>query len=177
MRGNHSVLLVMPIASGTIPACAGEPVEGKADPHFYGDYPRVCGGTLANLRRDWSAQGLSPRVRGNLCISCHQIATERTIPACAGEPRAHPRPERLRKDYPRVCGGTIISVEDRSSMMGLSPRVRGNQSHSALPASVRGTIPACAGEPLNASTKCCQTEDYPRVCGGTSIVSISSYSP
>src|SRR5690606_20067320 len=48
----------------------------------------------------------------------------------------------------RVCGGTIIDMDGYESVMGLSPRVRGNPLRRPL------TAPA--------------PWDYPRVCGGTS---------
>ncbi len=38
----------------------------------------------------------------------------------------------------------------------------------------RGTIPACAGEPLPQSLLFLQQKDYPRVCGGTRPVRVSS---
>ena len=51
--------------SGSIPACAGEPIECKPEPVGIGVYPRVCGGTPSSLNQYMPASGLSPRVRGN----------------------------------------------------------------------------------------------------------------
>ena len=56
---------------------------------------------------------------------------------------------------------------DISSLMGLSPRVRGNPAAVNVSASSSGSIPACAGEPEG--NRGCKTDNkvYPRVCGGT----------
>ena len=50
--------------------------------------------------------------------------------------------------YPRVCGGTGRAFLDGASILGLSPRVRGNQLNVQRVRVVIGSIPACAGEPL-----------------------------
>ena len=50
--------------------------------------------------------------------------------------------------YPRVCGGTRRTRRRLCSVGGLSPRVRGNPIRSQRLACGKGSIPACAGEPL-----------------------------
>ena len=125
------------------------------------------GGTARVAVMDIRQAGLSPRARGNRDRRRRVGLVARSIPACAGEPRARTRPARRGKVYPRVRGGTRSRAERQPSVCGLSPRARGN------PESIRPTnpksrsIPACAGEPslfrpVNAS----QTV-YPRVRGGT----------
>ena len=99
-----------PRSSGSIPACAGEPLRltsgcMSADERVY---PRVCGGTIPGQNSDRSA------------------ARQGSIPACAGEPSTQDfrschfggglsprvRGNRLASHdapcgvYPRVCGGT-----------------------------------------------------------------------
>ena len=97
-------------------------------------YPRVCGGTT-------DGQG--------------SVAFEETgsIPACAGEPTSGNLGNHLRKVrvYPRVCGGTMRRRMKPRSDNGLSPRVLGNHSRRRRGLHSRGSIPACAGEPL---TRC-----------------------
>ena len=69
--------------------------------------------------------------------------------------------------YPCVCGGTVAMVILAISLLGLSPRVRGNPANPPPPPMVLWSIPACAGEPA-AVLRCrkyCRV--YPRVCGGT----------
>ena len=54
-----------------------------------------------------------------------------------------------------------------SAMIGLSPRVRGNQSEFTGFGSFTGSIPACAGEPPSMPSWMKLETVYPRVCGGT----------
>ena len=62
-------------------------------------------------------------------------------------------------------------------MLGLSPRVRGNQLQQQLSAVVDGSIPACAGEPSRRWSSCLKRKVYPRVCGGTPQCGFSSRQP
>ena len=69
--------------------------------------------------------------------------------------------------YPRVCGGTGFALLARMAGMGLSPRVRGNPLSYQDWQIQRGSIPACAGEPMTTSPGAGASGVYPRVCGGT----------
>ena len=147
VRGNllHGVLRDAVVRS--IPACAGEPYRRRQLRRGYTVYPRVCGGTSA-----WSAiylatAGLSPRVRGNQRQAARRQGRPGSIPACAGEPTIPIIGVLSAKVYPRVCGGTRAQVMIPMSLLGLSPRVRGNP----MP---KRRIPL-------------PPEVYPRVCGGT----------
>ena len=72
--------------------------------------------------------------------------------------------------YPRVCGGTLMLLDEVAQWPGLSPRVRGNRpDHSDITLDMR-SIPACAGEPAFIYHACADIRVYPRVCGGTSTV-------
>ena len=107
----------------------------------------MCGGTPGNWAGGMSAGGLSPRVRGNLPYGPHRGIVRRSIPACAGEPRAYRHAAAPGQVYPRVCGGTADAPRLPLIPLGLSPRVRGN------PAKPRASAWPCWV--------------YPRVCGGT----------
>ena len=71
--------------------------------------------------------------------------------------------------YPRVCGGTPQFGGCPVMLSGLSPRVRGNHPTTTLGNDLRGSIPACAGEPSTSPTPTRKARVYPRVCGGTGI--------
>ena len=73
----------------------------------------------------------------------------RSIPACAGEPIFPRAVIALHRVYPRVCGGTGLWFLLRTFFSGLSPRVRGNRKEGWTPDNIDGSIPACAGEPVN----------------------------
>ena len=132
-------------------------------------YPRVCGGTEANIYIPKSGKGLSPRVRGNPAAASRASGRSRSIPACAGEPtRGMAQVNRL-EVYPRVCGGTNRRRHSIQPAGGLSPRVRGNQVDVENFGITAGSIPACAGEPPSRWVSTTRQKVYPRVCGGTSI--------
>ena len=71
-----------------------------------------------------------------------------SIPACAGEPDEYLRGALDQMVYPRVCGGTTERLTDLCKGAGLSPRVRGNPTSDFSKGQLRGSIPACAGEPI-----------------------------
>ena len=147
VRGNLFRAVARWTMCRSIPACAGEPAGGQFGQGVGRVYPRVCGGTAARAVRAGRGQGLSPRVRGNQPVISWLATMARSIPACAGEPR-RPRPRRCPSGvYPRVCGGTRCRPRYRSTKTGLSPRVRGNPINRSWAATVKGSIPACAGEP------------------------------
>ena len=151
----------------SIPACAGEPAMRASRSTVMVVYPRVCGGTGADRMSHQSACGLSPRVRGNQNAGRGSYATPGSIPACAGEPSHSLFHGGGGQVYPRVCGGTLVSIIASAAVPGLSPRVRGNRHRRVRRGGGVGSIPACAGEPpCGAGRRPCGGV-YPRVCGGT----------
>ena len=111
--------------------------------------------------------GLSPRVRGNRGHGAERSQPVGSIPACAGEPYEARLTINQIGVYPRVCGGTLAQAEAAVRDVGLSPRVRGNPGLGAIYRPVRGSIPACAGEPPRRRRWRSSSRVYPRVCGGT----------
>ena len=190
------------MASGSIPACAGEPPRRLCGAWQVSVYPRVCGGTVV-LTAVWrqfpglsprvrgtadgpravrKGRGLSPRVRGNPPDGRRRRQHRGSIPACAGEPtmaRISLPPGTV---YPRVCGGTEMLSDVFWGFPGLSPRVRGNQLGCHLEIFLLWSIPACAGEPYLRPRRQQLPAVYPRVCGGTvsaviSLVGVIGLSP
>ena len=173
VRGNRQAAPAVRPASGSIPACAGEPAGARDDlpsrhglsPRVRGNppgqpptsatarsIPRVCGGTPTPGDMSRRPRGLSPRVRGNHTLLLIAPPDVRSIPACAGEPECFGKCLHLFGVYPRVCGGTKRVGRGEISDRGLSPRVRGNPKRPAKRAACRRSIPACAGEPPGASS-------------------------
>ena len=167
VRGNRSQRMAQGESGRSIPACAGEPLILPAAASLFQVYPRVCGGTQIQIVRSGIVLGLSPRVRGNLHAGYRGLSPLRSIPACAGEPVLEDLREALVRVYPRVCGGTAFTADDAILNLGLSPRVRGNPSSVPRLWSRKGSIPACAGEPVSSAFASSAFEVYPRVCGGT----------
>ena len=167
VRGNPTFVLLLRAAYRSIPACAGEPAPVRADLLGRGVYPRVCGGTERPPAMPACARGLSPRVRGNHRRQECQRHPGRSIPACAGEPGRACHTPTSRGVYPRVCGGTAGRIYAALHDAGLSPRVRGNHATPDRQGADEGSIPACAGEPVEGALADCAGQVYPRVCGGT----------
>ena len=167
VRGNHPRKHCESSATGSIPACTGEPwiPSGPGRPSEV--YPRVYGGTLRRRPRVYPIQGLSPRVRGNLLAEILRATIARSIPACTGEPNFRCSTGSASKVYPRVYGGTNLRAAQAAGEHGLSPRVRGNHHRDHRRRRNHGSIPACTGEPWPV----CMTDwiwwVYPRVYGGT----------
>ena len=86
VRGNQIATKSTGELTGSIPACAGEPVGSPASKAHYRVYPRVCGGTDHLRLEVLLGQGLSPRVRGNPALNVVCRFMLGSIPACAGEP-------------------------------------------------------------------------------------------
>ena len=131
----------------SIPACAGEPASRSLMRISVTVYPRVCGGTCSTRHLASCCHGLSPRVRGNRVPRPLPGQARRSIPACAGEPLPGVHRPGHTPVYPRVCGGTVLAVNTGMLLLGLSPRVRGNQCWALGWGIAIRSIPACAGEP------------------------------
>ncbi len=167
VRGNRAESDGMSGAIRSIPACAGEPADGQTLITCQSVYPRVCGGTDTASAEWMRGEGLSPRVRGNPAHPHPSPRSPRSIPACAGEPKKS-RVAIIRSQvYPRVCGGTGVSLVQARRRNGLSPRVRGNPHRRTAQVARKRSIPACAGEPRKSQFPKSLEKVYPRVCGGT----------
>ena len=70
----------------SIPACAGEAFPRPPALRTRRVYPRVCGGSAGSTTEVVALVGLSPRVRGKLCVAIGY--------------------HHLVRVYPRVCGGS-----------------------------------------------------------------------
>ena len=127
----------------------------------------MCGGTARSRAAAVCPRGLSPRVRGNHAGQRMMPAPDGSIPACAGEPYRNGFDVAVHPVYPRVCGGTRHAPLKDLADVGLSPRVRGNLLRRRKRYALRGSIPACAGEPAGLAGAGVEHEVYPRVCGGT----------
>src|SRR5690606_10800294 len=89
----------------SIPAYAGETVDFVADDIRDGVDPRVCGGNMRRGDLLPALEGRSPRMRGKLALLLFALASERSIPAYAGETRPRRTSRRIGWVDPRVCGG------------------------------------------------------------------------
>ncbi len=170
VRGSPMTFARLISSAGSIPACAGEPYGDISSCQRRQVYPRVCGGANYPAGKQPQSGGLSPRVRGSPPQTPVDELGQGSIPACAGEP-CHSYPMlTVTTVYPRVCGGATIERAIEPSSAGLSPRVRGSRSHDPADCNGRGSIPACAGEPIVLAGVQFDVGVYPRVCGGAGLL-------
>ena len=142
------------MAQRSIPAWAGQPVDGPEHGHHCWVYPRVGGATPVVNRREPRIAGLSPRGRGNRSRNLPRYTNYGSIPAWAGQPpvQACAIQASLERVYPRVGGATssTASFPAVSPWSWVYPRV-GGATH--LPRSLQAvqqrkrSIPAWAGQP------------------------------
>ena len=133
------------------------------------------GGTLSMSSMGMSMAGLSPRGRGNLFRESPYIASPGSIPAWAGEPFSRCSGRWPVRVYPRVGGGTLPPILSFPSIIGLSPRGRGNLNFPNLVIPIDRSIPAWAGEPGRARESFPMEWVYPRVGGGTALMALTSF--
>ena len=126
------------------------------------------GGTHGYDSWCYSNAGLSPLARGNLRRMGNLGLTIGSIPACAGEPPISTCWISCTTVYPRLRGGTQSGNHNPLIDWGLSPLARGNPLRPVPPQLPRGSIPACAGEPLPPDSRPNPGRVYPRLRGGTS---------
>ena len=107
-RGNRFHLPRAKVRHGSIPALAGEPSSSVSNTALPPVYPRVGGGTVADLSVSPRTWGLSPRWRGNLNNSGSFEYIMGSIPALAGEPVGASIQPASVSVYPRVGGGTLF---------------------------------------------------------------------
>ena len=157
----------LPTPDWVYPRACGGPREEGAGRTAMGVYPRACGGTGYKCPHPPGGVGLSPRVRGNPIGVAASIVGNGSIPARAGEPGNVSAMGRIVPVYPRACGGTSGNLRGSMGVLGLSPRVRGNQYNSTRHRPIARSIPARAGEPSRNARDTVSLKVYPRACGGT----------
>ncbi len=170
VRGSRATKTPPSIRGGSIPACAGEPLShrGREGPSRVD--PRVCGG--ADSTRQWPGtdRGRSPRVRGSPDHARTEHHRVGSIPACAGEPTSSCAVMQVGEVDPRVCGGAFSARILAAQAGGRSPRVRGSRLRRRELRLLRGSIPACAGEPGRRPRSERRRRVDPRVCGGATKI-------
>ena len=148
-----------------IPACAGNARRsGGPDPPG-SVHPRVCGERAKNIEAWCAAHGSSPRVRGTQWRNVFIYATDRFIPACAGNAFAHSRQTSPTPVHPRVCGERVSDATQRLLPTGSSPRVRGTRFAADARLDDLRFIPACAGNASCRPRTRRRPAVHPRVCG------------
>ena len=176
MRGNQIAEQTAPMPVGPIPAHAGKPGNKKTRQSAARAYPRACGETSLTREGVKSAEGLSPRMRGNHLPKRTDSYPLGPIPAHAGKPFHQMAMGVYARAYPRACGETRLYAVKPLFNQGLSPRMRGNRTEHKCCAHRRGPIPAHAGKPDDDQPVTPYLRAYPRACGETGESSYDHWS-
>ena len=147
VRGIRMMMMRRMIRRRSIPACTGNPPAHRRKYVRISVYPRVYGESTKNEVESISYMGLSPRVRGILLGLLCPLHCLRSIPACTGNPDRGFQNRDEERVYPRVYGESSSSASITMHGSGLSPRVRGIRRLLRPIAPIRGSIPACTGNP------------------------------
>ena len=145
MRGTPLVIPVRGLASGIIPAYAGNTTLLISPCTDRRDHPRVCGEHQTNLSNQQTMQGSSPRMRGTRGAILLSGGVRGIIPAYAGNTLVVSFHWILTGDHPRVCGEHVFVQQFDETALGSSPRMRGTPPHTQKEVFERGIIPAYAG--------------------------------
>ena len=125
VRGTHVIRGVDLVATGIIPACAGNTRNRKRIGTTHGDHPRMCGEHSGVDLATYGPQGSSPHVRGTPRRLRTAGRMGGIIPACAGNTGCSIGALIGRWDHPRMCGEHRVPVDDETVGEGSSPHVRG----------------------------------------------------
>ena len=170
MRGTRACRDHVLVASGIIPAYAGNTVRLTfAWPETW-DHPRVCGEHARNAWNGVVGWGSSPRMRGTHAENRRRHNIQRIIPAYAGN-TSWSRPRCTgRWDHPRVCGEHADCIVSCAADLGSSPRMRGTHFKLYVCFIHVGIIPAYAGNTWPLRMEARLSRDHPRICGEHSFV-------
>ena len=165
-RGKQQSRRSSRIASGTIPAGAGETDWHRLQPQLQRDHPRGRGGNRPLGHRPPPHRGPSPRARGKQIAVHALLASGGTIPAGAGETPIFCGWSCGCGDHPRGRGGNRHCRHIDEQGEGPSPRARGKLTFLLPHRTRRGTIPAGAGETGDCARGGRGGGDHPRGRGG-----------
>ena len=157
----------------SIPASAGEPAVGFAVSGSSPVYPRECGEPRGQNGGTEVTRSI-PASAGEPGCDHIELEDESVYPRECGEPYSPSRITVKGRVYPRECGGTFGLSSCALVCYGLSPRVRGNLPSLTTHNVLTRSIPASAGEPTDAHHHQNRHQVYPRECGGTSFVLLTT---
>ena len=169
MRGKHEFDLPQHDQRRIIPAHAGQTVRGFGRVEHGADHPRACGANYQRASRSTMVFGSSPRMRGKHHQRGHGPATDRIIPAHAGQTAPSHWTRSRTADHPRACGANRITDTTMVNHEGSSPRMRGKLVDAPAELGVLRIIPAHAGQTCATSKDGSVGSDHPRACGANRV--------
>ena len=152
---------------GIIPAGAGRSRGAGSRGRRDGDHPRGCGEKRHGGHPGASAEGSSPRVRGEAANLLTAPRRTGIIPAGAGRRIGATLGARNRRDHPRGCGEKMEGKGKRVVSLGIIPAGAGRSATGGENGGVCGDHPRGCGEKRKPSLVSTQVRgSSPRVRGG-----------
>ena len=148
-----------------IPARAGPTRHADHMVSTLADHPRSCGANSARAIYMLVVSGSSPLVRGQQGSTRVIERQHRIIPARAGPTALSVAARKFSADHPRSCGANDDRAGGRSTIIGSSPLVRGQQTDSIRDSYDKRIIPARAGPTDRSQRHHRPAPDHPRSCG------------
>ena len=145
MRGTRARTVRRCVASGIIPAYAGNTGVIDLTGQRFEDHPRVCGEHWLVFLSPMIFLGSSPRMRGTRLFAVRRVDDAGIIP--------------------RVCGEHCGEHSASFGVLGSSPRMRGTHLLGFVCNDCAGIIPAYAGNTASTIILRQGRGDHPRVCG------------
>ena len=129
-----------------IPAHAGNTGDSFPPRRPLPVHPRACGEHTGSTTPATLADGSSPRMRGTPLFNGLALASDRFIPAHAGNTRGFRRMKSSRSVHPRACGEDASAKRYAFASGGSSPRMRGRRDRDGKLGNRQRFIPAHAGK-------------------------------
>ena len=125
MRGKVSIVVELDFLVGITPAYAGKSLGHFFYAFIFWDHPRLCGEKQRSSVVILLLLGSPPPMRGkDLCTAKAQMR-HRITPAYAGKRLAFTIFEFTERDHPRLCGEKRGKLEEKSTLQGSPPPMRG----------------------------------------------------
>ena len=168
MRGKPHCFRCRPYSPRIIPAHAGQTRQTLHIECGLEEHPRACGANSRLKNLNPRRLGSSPRMRGKLRHAGGLPASERIIPAHAGQTTIFSFNSARWSDHPRACGANGVWGVFNIRGHGSSPRMRGKPAVIYPRLGARRIIPAHAGQTHGRRYMADRTPDHPRACGANS---------
>ena len=165
MRGKPHCFRCRPYSPRIIPAHAGQTRQTLHIECGLEEHPRACGANSRSKNLNPRRLGSSPRMRGKLRHAGGLPASERIIPAHAGQTTIFSFNSARWSDHPRACGANGVWGVFNIRGHGSSPRMRGKPAVIYPRLGARRIIPAHAGQTPPSTTRDTCRPDHPRACG------------
>ena len=125
MRGKESKTKANGTAGRITPAYAGKRCKHEKRRGCRQDHPRLCGEKHQQKPLPSSYVGSPPPMRGKASMNLLVSSMNRITPAYAGKRLAFTIFEFTERDHPRLCGEKRGKLEEKSTLQGSPPPMRG----------------------------------------------------